>query len=81
MQSEVRPRRRVGTEAAQTACTGRGSSQSWGLRPRAKRTWNIRTMFVTLDVSKRNGWLNADAPCRVETRRACAAGRGAARDA
>eukprot|EP00964_Phaeocystis_antarctica_P011495 scaffold6358_cov55-Phaeocystis_antarctica.AAC.2 len=27
-------------------------------------------MSVTLDVSKLSGWLNADAPCRVE-RRAC----------
>ena len=31
-------------------------------------------MFVTLDVSKLSGWLNADAPCRVE-RRACDAGK------
>eukprot|EP00964_Phaeocystis_antarctica_P011497 scaffold6358_cov55-Phaeocystis_antarctica.AAC.4 len=27
-------------------------------------------MVVTLDVSKLSGWLNANAPCRVE-RRAC----------
>eukprot|EP00964_Phaeocystis_antarctica_P128134 scaffold91858_cov53-Phaeocystis_antarctica.AAC.1 len=27
-------------------------------------------MVVTLDVSKLSGWLNADAPCRVE-RRVC----------
>eukprot|EP00964_Phaeocystis_antarctica_P072475 scaffold44333_cov59-Phaeocystis_antarctica.AAC.3 len=33
-------------------------------------------MSVTLEVSKLSGWLNADAPCRVE-RRACDAGRGA----
>ena len=25
-------------------------------------------MAVTLDVLKLSGWLNADAPCRVETR-------------
>ena len=25
-------------------------------------------MVVTLDVSKLSGWLNADAPCRVESR-------------
>eukprot|EP00964_Phaeocystis_antarctica_P130687 scaffold94562_cov58-Phaeocystis_antarctica.AAC.4 len=25
-------------------------------------------MVVTLDVSKLSGWLNADAPCRVERR-------------
>ena len=36
-------------------------------------------MVVTLDVSKLSGWLNGDAPCRVE-RRACDAGRGAARE-
>eukprot|EP00964_Phaeocystis_antarctica_P012644 scaffold6966_cov30-Phaeocystis_antarctica.AAC.1 len=33
-------------------------------------------MDLTLDVSKVTGWLNADAPCRVE-RRPCDAGRGA----
>ena len=32
-------------------------------------------MFVTLDVLKLSGWLNADAPCRVE-RRAYDAERG-----
>eukprot|EP00964_Phaeocystis_antarctica_P069419 scaffold42180_cov51-Phaeocystis_antarctica.AAC.1 len=31
-------------------------------------------MFVTLDVSKLSGWLNAVAPCRVE-RRVCDAER------
>eukprot|EP00964_Phaeocystis_antarctica_P066235 scaffold40008_cov50-Phaeocystis_antarctica.AAC.3 len=36
----------------------------------------MASMFVTLDVSKLSGWLNADACCRVE-RRACDAGRGA----
>ena len=45
-----------------------------------ERTMNICCMVVTLDVSKLSGWLNADAPCRVE-RRACDAGRGAAREA
>ena len=42
----------------------------WGLRARAERTLNMDCMFVTLDVSKLSGWLNADAICRVE-RRAC----------
>eukprot|EP00964_Phaeocystis_antarctica_P008904 scaffold4824_cov69-Phaeocystis_antarctica.AAC.2 len=37
-------------------------------------------MVVTLDVSRLSGWLNDDAPCRVE-RRAYDAGRGAGRDA
>ena len=35
-------------------------------------------MFVTLDVSKLSGWLNANAPCRVE-REGYDAERGAAR--
>ena len=35
-------------------------------------------MSVTLDVSKLSGWLNADAPCRVE-RRAYDAERGVGR--
>ena len=51
-----------------------------GGRARAERTANIFCMVVTLDVSKLSGWLNADAPCRVE-RRACDVGRGAAREA
>ena len=33
---------------------------------RAERTINIWYMFVTLDVSKLSGWLNADKDCRVE---------------
>ena len=43
---------------------------------RAGRTPNMPYMFVTLDVSKLSGWLNADASCRVETK-AYEAGRGA----
>ena len=45
-------------------------------KARVERTRNTYCMFVTLDVSKLSGWLNADADCRVE-RRACDAGRGA----
>ena len=37
-----------------------------GGRARAGRTRNILYMVVTLDVLKLSGWLNADAPCRVE---------------
>ena len=60
---------------------GEGLTQGCtGARARAERTWNMRTMLVTLDVSKLSGWLNAVASCRVE-RRACDAGRGAAREA
>ena len=35
-----------------------------GARACAERTWNMLRMFVTLDVSKLSGWLNADACCR-----------------
>ena len=45
-----------------------------------ERTPNMFCMIVTLEVSKLSGWLNAFADCRVE-RRACDAGRGAAREA
>ena len=41
-----------------------------------ERTSNIWEKFVTLEVSKLSGWLNADAPCRV-ARRAYDAERGA----
>ena len=37
-------------------------------------------MFLTLDVSKLSGWLNADAPCPVESR-AYGMGRGVGRKA
>ena len=30
------------------------------------RTRNMLPILVTLDVSRLSGWLNADAPCRVE---------------
>ena len=50
-------------------------------RARAERTENMDPMFVTLDVSKLSGWLNADAPCRVRRERigggaACGQGGG-----
>ena len=35
-------------------------------RARAEGTWNIYSMSVTLDVSRLNDWLNADALCRVK---------------
>ena len=34
---------------------------------RAERTLNMPYMFSTLEVSQLSGWLNASAPCRVET--------------
>ena len=61
-------------------CDARGGPHSrlWVGRARAERTPNIHSMSVTSDVSKLSGWLNADAPCRVE-RRAYDAGRGVGR--
>ena len=60
---------------------GEGSdSRLWGGRARAERTKNMKRLSQTLDMSKLSGWLNAPAYCRVE-RRACDAGRGAAREA
>ena len=70
-----------GAHVEHVASTGRDRlKKGCGARARAERTWNIRSMFVTLEVSKLSGWLNALAICRVE-RRACEAGRGAAREA
>ena len=66
--------------ATQSACTGRARLKRLGGRARAERTENMAPISVTLDVSKLSGWWNALAPCRVE-RRACEAGRGAARQA
>jgi hypothetical protein len=53
------------------ACGGGGGARSvhggadWTL---GTRTFNIKPMFVTLDVSRLSGWLNAEAPCRVTRR-------------
>ena len=63
------------------ACGMHGEGPTQGCEgARAERTENMPFMFVTLDVSKLSGWLNAYAYCRVE-RRACEAGRGAAQEA
>ena len=72
--------RALGGGDASGMCTGTARLKAVGVRARAERTWNIWPRFVTLDVSKLSGWLNADAYCRVE-RRTCGAGRGAAREA
>ena len=68
MQGEVRAGRRAGREGGGGASGmhGEGPTQGWGpQRARAERTSNMPRMFVTLDVSKASGWLNADADCRV----------------
>ena len=72
--------RALGGGDASGMCTGRARLKAGGARARAERTKNMYCIFVTLDVSKLSGWLNAIADCRVE-RRACDAGRGAAREA
>ena len=55
---------------------GEGLTQAGEVRARAERTSNMRCVFVTRDMSKLSGWLNALAYCRVETR-ACDARQGA----
>ena len=70
----------MGGGDASCMCTGRARLKAMGARARAERTANMPSMVVTLDVSKLSGWLNTSAFCRVE-RRACDAGRGAAREA
>ena len=82
MREEVRPGRRegVGWRRCNRHTHGESPTKGLGVRARAERTQNMPRMVVTLDVSKLSGWLNAVATCRVE-RRACDAGRGAAREA
>ena len=82
----------AGRGAAREACEGfgwrrrnrhvQGGGRGGRLKAveRAERTWNMRCMLVTLDVSKLSGWLNTVAYCRVE-RRACNVGSGTAREA
>ena len=67
--------------STRAAFTGRGPGCEGceGYTACAERTWNMTFMFVTLDVSKLNGWLNADAPCRVERRGVRYAGRSVGR--
>ena len=81
MLEAVRPWRREGAGWRRPNRRARGGpdSRAVGARARAERTVNMDCMFVTLDVSKLSGWLNAYAFCRVE-RRACNVGRGAARE-
>eukprot|EP00964_Phaeocystis_antarctica_P089364 scaffold57029_cov52-Phaeocystis_antarctica.AAC.1 len=59
-----------GATAARAACTARGPGcEGWGgYRACAERTKNILYMLVTLEMSRLSGWLNTDAPCRVERR-------------
>ena len=46
---------------------GEGPTQGLGAKgTREERTWNMKPMVVTLEVSKLSGWLKALASCRVE---------------
>ena len=57
--------------AALAACfsVGLGTGGCGRHGARAKLTWNMKLMSVTLDVSSKvSSWLNAVAPCRVEGR-------------
>ena len=62
----------MGAVAVHAACP-EGPTGLWGDGTRRGDTLNMPCIFVTLDVSKLSGWLNADAPCRV-MRRAYEAG-------
>ena len=52
--------------AAAQAARKEGPAVEAAGRARAERTLNMDCMFVTLEVSRLSGWLNADALCRVE---------------
>ena len=68
--------------AVHAACTqGRARLQIGG-RAWEERTVNIQPMFVTLEVSKLSGWLNACASCRgLQGGHSHGAGRAASREA
>jgi len=81
MRGEVRPGRRgAWGGGGASGVHGEGPTQGLGAMARAELTANMPRMVVTLEVSQLSGWLNADAPCRVE-RRACDVGRGVDREA
>ena len=78
MRGEVRPGRRrevVGDRGASRAQGGLDCR--FGAGHGKERTPNMRYMFVTLDVSKASGWLNADAPCRESNGGHAVRGEGA----
>jgi hypothetical protein len=55
----------VGAAVVQAAC-GEDVTGEWMQGQARSRTWNMYCMFVTLDVSRLSGWLNAGAFCRVQ---------------
>ena len=68
------------TTAAQAACR-RGSDCRFGAGHGEERTLNMPNMFVTLEVSKLSGWLNADTSCRESKGGHTVRQRGASREA
>ena len=58
---------------------GEGSSCRFGVGHSEERTPNMFCMFVTLEVSKLSGWLNADASCRESKGWHMVGGEGASR--
>ena len=78
MPCEVRVRRQegIGAATALAACRG-GVDCRLGAGHGEERTVNMLPMFVTLDVSRLSGWLNANATCRANRRAyACEARAG-----
>ena len=66
--SEVLPvyGRAWGNVRAQAACRRRANWRSEAGHAR-RRTENVKRISVTLEVLRLSGWLNADAPCQVES--------------
>ena len=66
MGSEMRAWRReaAGATAVHAARGKRDRLQTRNKARGEECTWNIQPMFVTLEVSKLSGWLNAYACCR-----------------
>ena len=63
----MRARRREGGEGWSVAqAAGRAVTVKAEGRARVERTENMDRMFVTLDVSRLSGWLNAGAYCRIK---------------
>ena len=64
-----------GAVAVHAACTEDPAGHG-GHGTRKGRTQNMPLIFVTLDVSRLSGWLNAYASCRVTPRRVEGGTRG-----
>ena len=56
---------------------GEGSTADWGPGHGEDRTENMRSMVVTLEVSKLSGWLNTGVYCQESNRGHAVRGEGA----